>query len=218
MFEEAAPDAPAVIIVEDDLIFSPDFLDFFEAFSPALAIDPTLWLISAWNDNGFESKVSGAASNLGHVRRTEFFPGLGWLLPKAIWVNELSTTWPGTHWDHWLRSEKRHKYREVLYPEVCRSFHAGKIGTFMDSHTHDLYFADIAYNRDDKWRWRDPVVADGLYQIKSENYENYVRDKIKSSKCVNDVEVTQPCVTCIYIYIYIIVSVFTELLYSISVF
>ena len=32
-----------VIIVEDDMIFSPDFLDFFEASAPVLEADPTLW-------------------------------------------------------------------------------------------------------------------------------------------------------------------------------
>ena len=76
MFNIAAPDTPGVIIVEDDLLFSPDFLDYFEALSPALVNDPTLWIISAWNDNGFESKVS-SKSHLGQCRRTEFFPGLG---------------------------------------------------------------------------------------------------------------------------------------------
>ena len=34
MFNTATPEAQAVIIVEDDLLFSHDFLDYFEAMSP----------------------------------------------------------------------------------------------------------------------------------------------------------------------------------------
>ena len=37
MFNTATPEAQAVIIVEDDLLFSPDFLDYFEALSPVTA-------------------------------------------------------------------------------------------------------------------------------------------------------------------------------------
>ncbi len=71
--------APGVIIVEDDLLFSPDFMEYFEgnvyfshcwslsaciheslhceAVAPALDKDSTLFVASAWNDNGFHGKV-----------------------------------------------------------------------------------------------------------------------------------------------------------------
>ena len=48
MFDTAAPDAPAIIVVEDDLLFAPDFYEYFHAVAPALEADPTLWLASAW--------------------------------------------------------------------------------------------------------------------------------------------------------------------------
>lgn len=37
------------------------------------------------------------------LHRTEFFPGLGWLLPRELWEKELAASWPDEHWDHWLR-------------------------------------------------------------------------------------------------------------------
>ena len=40
------------IIIEDDMLFSPDFLTFFQATAPLLDSDPSLWCISTWNDNG----------------------------------------------------------------------------------------------------------------------------------------------------------------------
>eukprot|EP00242_Pyramimonas_sp_CCMP2087_P010146 CAMPEP_0198208766 /NCGR_PEP_ID=MMETSP1445-20131203/12114_1 /TAXON_ID=36898 /ORGANISM="Pyramimonas sp., Strain CCMP2087" /LENGTH=230 /DNA_ID=CAMNT_0043882301 /DNA_START=163 /DNA_END=851 /DNA_ORIENTATION=+ len=40
------------ILVEDDMLFAIDFLRYFEATAPLLEIDPTIWCISSWNDNG----------------------------------------------------------------------------------------------------------------------------------------------------------------------
>jgi alpha-1,3-mannosyl-glycoprotein beta-1,2-N-acetylglucosaminyltransferase len=37
------------------------------------------------------------------LRRTDFFPGLGWLLPRELYEAELRQHWPMEHWDHWLR-------------------------------------------------------------------------------------------------------------------
>lgn len=47
MFASAFPSAPAVIVVEDDFVFSPDFYEYFHAVAPAIEADPTLWLASA---------------------------------------------------------------------------------------------------------------------------------------------------------------------------
>lgn len=42
-----------VIFLEDDLSVSPDFLNYFETLYPVLISDPSLWCISAWNDNAY---------------------------------------------------------------------------------------------------------------------------------------------------------------------
>ena len=46
----------------DDLDISPDFFEYFAATFPILHADPTLWCVSAWNDNG---KVSMVADDPG---------------------------------------------------------------------------------------------------------------------------------------------------------
>lgn len=113
MFERY-PNANAIIIIEDDLLFSPDFYEYFQSISPILSEDNTLFAISAWNDNGFKHKVRDPYA----LRRTGFFPGLGWLLTRRLYKDELEVKWPHTHWDHWLRSPEIHKNREIVYPEV----------------------------------------------------------------------------------------------------
>ena len=42
------------IIIEDDMLFSPDFLRMFQATAHLLDSDPSLWCISSWNDNGLK--------------------------------------------------------------------------------------------------------------------------------------------------------------------
>jgi hypothetical protein len=108
------PDAPAVIIVEDDLLFSPDFYEYFHTIGPILDVDKTVFALSAWNDNGFEGKVNDPFKLL----RTNYFPGLGWMLSRDLYMSELEPRWPSSHWDHWLRSMDINKGREVVHPEV----------------------------------------------------------------------------------------------------
>jgi alpha-1,3-mannosyl-glycoprotein beta-1,2-N-acetylglucosaminyltransferase len=109
-----SPPAPAVIIVEDDLLFSPDFYEYLCSTAPILEKDPSTFVVSAWNDNGFKGKVRDPYT----LKRSEYFPGLGWLLPRALYKNELEARWPNAHWDHWLRSPEIHGTREIVYPEV----------------------------------------------------------------------------------------------------
>lgn len=145
--------APGVVIAEDDLIFAPDFLEYFHAAAPLLDYDKTLWIVSAWNDNGFAHIVLDAKRLL----RTDFMPGLGWLMPRRLWTHELRAKWPSLHWDHWMRDAKQHLGREVLYPEVPRVFHNGTTGTYMEQSTHMRYFAKIAINRDSSVTWSKPL-------------------------------------------------------------
>jgi alpha-1,3-mannosyl-glycoprotein beta-1,2-N-acetylglucosaminyltransferase len=113
-----------VIIVEDDLDISPDFFEYFRATYPLLHSDPTLWCVSAWNDNGKRDMV---ADDPELLYRTDFFPGLGWMLEKSTWL-ELEPTWPITFWDDWMRHPDQRHDRACIRPEVPRTSTFGKIG------------------------------------------------------------------------------------------
>ncbi|EDO42255.1 predicted protein, partial [Nematostella vectensis] len=113
----------AVVVVEDDLDIAPDFFDYFEATRPLLTKDPTLWCVSAWNDNGKE----GLVQSNDILFRTDFFPGLGWMLTKSIW-NELKPKWPLGFWDDWMRQPEQRKNRACIRPDIPRTKTYGKIG------------------------------------------------------------------------------------------
>ena len=82
------------ILLEDDMVFSPDFVRFFAQTAWLLDADPTLWCVSSWNDNGFESLVQ--PSDAARLFRTDFFPGLGWMLRRELWL-ELAPGLPLEH-------------------------------------------------------------------------------------------------------------------------
>lgn len=180
------PEAPAIIIVEDDLLFSPDFYEYFLQVIPALELDPTLFLASAWNDNGFKKKVMDKTT----LMRTEYFPGLGWMIPRNLYKNELEKYWPNEHWDHWLRSPEINKGREIVYPQVPRSYHNGIKGTFMNLETHNQYFRDIDYNLDPTFHWNKITIDnDHLYpavQVIRENYDQRIEETILRCKHIDD--------------------------------
>jgi hypothetical protein len=106
--------ASAVIVLEDDLLFSPDLYEYLQFTAPVLEADPTAFVVSAWSDNGFKDKVREPYA----LRRTDYFPGLGWLLTRRLYKDELEPKWPASHWDHWLRAAETSKGRDIIYPQV----------------------------------------------------------------------------------------------------
>ncbi|CAD5229596.1 unnamed protein product [Bursaphelenchus okinawaensis] len=125
----------SVIIVEDDLDISPDFFLYFSGTRWLLDADPTLYCISAWNDNGKAQLIDMEAHDL--LYRSDFFPGLGWMMTNKLW-QELGPIWPTGFWDDWIRDPARRKDRQCIRPEISRTAMTdfGKIGA-----SEGLFFA-----------------------------------------------------------------------------
>ncbi|XP_020683561.1 alpha-1,3-mannosyl-glycoprotein 2-beta-N-acetylglucosaminyltransferase-like [Dendrobium catenatum] len=115
-----------VIVLEDDMEIAPDFFDYFEATAALLDNDKSVMAVSSWNDNGQRQFVHDAEA----LYRSDFFPGLGWMLTKSTWV-ELSPKWPKAYWDDWLRLKEVHKNRQFIRPEICRTYNFGEHGSSM---------------------------------------------------------------------------------------
>jgi hypothetical protein len=136
--------SPAVVVVEEDLVFAPDLLEFLCLCQRQLEADGTLWLASAWNDNG----LAGRARDERRVLRGEQLPGYAWLLPRALWFGELREAWPSEHWDWHLRDPRVSRGREVLFPEVPRALQqtprsasSAARAAFATAQLHEAYFA-----------------------------------------------------------------------------
>ncbi|KAK9811645.1 hypothetical protein WJX72_007588 [[Myrmecia] bisecta] len=130
------------IIVEDDMLFSPDFLHFFKATAVLLERDPSLWCISTWNDNG----LSTFDWDSKRMLRTSYFPGLGWMMRRQLW-HEIGPDWPLQSWDHWMRLNTTAKGRECIAPEVNRNLNIGEKGANMDRRIFRKYLSIMSWNR-----------------------------------------------------------------------
>ncbi len=63
------------------------------------------------------------------LHRTDFFPGLGWMLTKEYWL-EIRDKWPNAFWDDWLREKPQRLDRACIRPEISRTQMSsyGKVG------------------------------------------------------------------------------------------
>ncbi|CAJ0581819.1 unnamed protein product, partial [Mesorhabditis spiculigera] len=107
-----------VVITEDDLDVAPDFFEYFSATRYLLDADPTLYCVSAWNDNGKKHLINENAPEL--LYRSDFFPGLGWMMSKKLW-DEFEPRWPQGFWDDWIREPENRKNRSCIRPEISRT-------------------------------------------------------------------------------------------------
>lgn len=66
---------------QDDMKLAVDFFPYFEMGAKLLDRDPSLYCISSWNDHGQAQFVQ----NSTRLERSDFFPGLGWMLTNSLW-------------------------------------------------------------------------------------------------------------------------------------
>jgi alpha-1,3-mannosyl-glycoprotein beta-1,2-N-acetylglucosaminyltransferase len=129
-----------VIVLEDDLEIAPDFFGYMRAGATVLGQDPTIWTVSAWNDNGYAGLIEDAT----RLYRSDFFPGLGWLMTRRLW-QEVQDEWPATYWDDWLRWFLQRRRGAVICPEVSRTYNFGRDGTAGPEH-FDIHLETITLN------------------------------------------------------------------------
>ena len=152
------PSIMRVIILEEDLQIAPDFYEYFSSLKTMLDNDNSLLCVSAFNDNGFVNSVKDNK----FLYRSDFFPGLGWMLSRKVW-EEYSPIWPKAYWDDWIREPQRRKGRHIIRPEVSRTYHYGRkgvsnseFGSFLDNiKLNDEYVKfsdlDLSYLGYDRW-------------------------------------------------------------------
>jgi len=177
---ELFPLAEFAIIFEEDLDIAQDALVYFSQTLGLLKADPSLYCVSAWNDQGYEHSVGSA--NL--LYRIETMPGLGWMLSRKLYKHELEPNWPSAEqahdWDMWIRTESMRKGRECIIPDISRTFHFGSTGTNINSYFQRQYFSHHAFNLvpQDKF--------DNLNLLTKEPYERLMEQLIGGANVVQN--------------------------------
>uniref|UniRef100_A0A4W2FLA6 Protein O-linked-mannose beta-1,2-N-acetylglucosaminyltransferase n=1 Tax=Bos indicus x Bos taurus TaxID=30522 RepID=A0A4W2FLA6_BOBOX len=121
-------------------------LSFLSQSIHLLEEDDSLYCISAWNDQGYEHTAEDPAL----LYRVETMPGLGWVLRKSLYKEELEPKWPTPEklwdWDMWMRMPEQRRGRECIIPDVSRSYHFGIVGLNMNGYFHEAYFKKHKFN------------------------------------------------------------------------
>ncbi|EAL73016.1 GlcNAc transferase [Dictyostelium discoideum AX4] len=127
-----------VIFLEEDLIMSPDSLEYFNHLSKLMNYDPSIFGISAWNDNGFKWNVEQSRSNFENkfsFLRQDHFGGLGFLISREIYKKRIEPNWQiesTTPWDVIVQQSMR-SGDSCIFPEIPRSQHAPLLERNYDS-------------------------------------------------------------------------------------
>ncbi|TQE13889.1 hypothetical protein C1H46_000520 [Malus baccata] len=160
-----------VIILEDDMEIAPDFFNYFEAAAALLDKDKSIMAVSSWNDNGQKQFVHDPKI----LYRSDFFPGLGWMLTRSTW-DELSPKWPKAYWDDWLRLKENHKGRQFIRPEVCRTYnfgeHGSSLGQFFKQYLEPIKLNDVPVD----WKSMD------LSYLMEDKYIKHFADIVQKAK------------------------------------
>ncbi|XP_073726353.1 protein O-linked-mannose beta-1,2-N-acetylglucosaminyltransferase 1 [Misgurnus anguillicaudatus] len=173
------PDADFAIVVEEDLDISIDFFSFLSQTIHLLREDDSLYCISAWNDQGYEH----TAEDPSLLYRVESMPGLGWVLKKSLYKDELEPKWPTPEklwdWDMWMRMPEQRKGRECIIPDVSRSYHFGIIGLNMNGYFHEVYFKKHKFNTIPNVQMKN---VDGL---KTDAYEIEIQNLLREAEVLD---------------------------------
>ena len=111
----------------------------------------------------------------GHkmLYRSDFFPGLGWMMKRSLW-NELKPKWPSGFWDDWMREHAQRKNRVCIRPEISRTKTFGRIGVsqgqFFDEHLKHIVLNDQ----------RVDFIHEDLSYLRQENYDKIFLGEVAS--------------------------------------
>lgn len=183
---ELLPLPQRVIILEEDIEISNDFFSLMNATADILDEDETLLAVSAFNDNGKEQFVSDPK----RLVRSDFFPGLGWMMARSVWDGPashstagLKSNWaPGGFWDDWLRDSDQRRGRQILRPEVSRTFHFGIVdGTSKNQNDEVLNKIELVENH---IRWEDVDLS----YLDASSYADSYWNRVSQAKLVEHLD------------------------------
>ncbi|XP_029939770.1 protein O-linked-mannose beta-1,2-N-acetylglucosaminyltransferase 1 isoform X1 [Salarias fasciatus] len=173
------PDANYAIVLEEDLDVSVDFFSFLSQTIRLLDEDDSLYCISAWNDQGYEHTADDPAL----LYRLENMPGLGWVLKRSLYKDELEPRWPTPEklwdWDMWMRMPEQRRGRECVVPDVSRTYHFGIVGLNMNGYFHEVYFKKHKFNTVPNVQMRN------VENLKRDAYEEEIQRLLRSAEVLD---------------------------------
>ncbi|XP_037787988.1 uncharacterized protein LOC119583528 isoform X2 [Penaeus monodon] len=173
------PKADKFIMLEDDLILSPDFYSYMQQTSWILENDPSVYCVSAFNHLSY----THTAYNATQIYRAHSYPAYGWMMDKKGLEFILPKWLPSnvTHdWDHFMDTGILRRGRECIIPDINRSYHGGSVGAHLTaSWATEKDFLNRTYNLDP-----EVVLADPSRLLQKE-YEREMKSLLARAEVVD---------------------------------
>lgn len=173
------PNKDKLIVIEEDLILSPDFLYTLALQSEIFRKDETIHGIQMWNPNSYDI-VNG--SNELIYRVNQFF-GLGYLIRRSFYEKYIQKSFASCCskrvWDLWIFDETT----TFLMPDVSRVFRK----PFDSNRVQDKHLQEL-FNRKRKTSLNPFPSLINLDKLRKDKYESYLIQTLKTSTMIKSLE------------------------------
>lgn len=170
--------ASYLIVLEEELVLSPDFMLFLAQCSQALEVDETLIGVSAFNYNGFEN----TSSNNGLIYRVEEFPGLGFMLKMSVYKQRIKDNLKSCcnvrAWLSWsLPPSNNSEENDMLVPDVSRVYRFPYEGV-----GEDEQYLSTLFNRPRNTNMNENTELLNMDKLMKPLYENQIEKYISKAE------------------------------------
>ncbi|CAF3511522.1 unnamed protein product [Rotaria socialis] len=169
---EIYPNQDKVIVIEEDLILSPDFLYTLALLSETFRKDETIGAIEMWNPNSYD--IVNGSEEL--IYRVDQFYGLGYLLKRSFYEKNMKNSFDiccsKRVWEKWAFSDPS----SFLMPDVSRVFRRP-----IDGNRVNKKYIETLFNRKRKTSLNPFPFLSNIDILRKDKYDANLAKSISSA-------------------------------------
>ncbi|UJR23354.1 hypothetical protein I4U23_026366 [Adineta vaga] len=177
---ERHPTKDKVIVIEEDLILSPDFLYTLALLSETFRKDETIGGIQMWNPNSYDH-VNGS---LELIYRVDNLYGLGYLLRRSFYDKNIKDSFQQCCskrvWDKWTFTDTSSSF---LMPDISRIFRRP-----IDGNRVNTKYLEVLFNQKRRTSLNPFPALSNIDTLRKEKYDTYVTKIIQSATLIKSLE------------------------------
>ncbi|CAF3530075.1 unnamed protein product [Rotaria socialis] len=183
---ELYPTKDSVIVIEEDLILSPDFLYTLALLSETFQKDETIAGIQLWNPNSYDA-VNGS---IDLIYRVDNLFGLGYQLKRTFYDKNMKVSFKECCskrvWDKWKFSQSLPS-SSFLMPDISRIFRRP-----IDGNRMNTKYLEALFNRKRQTSLNPFPPLSNINTLRKESYDTFLTKSISSATLLKSLE---PCDT-----------------------
>jgi hypothetical protein len=176
---ELYPTKDKVIVIEEDLILSPDFLYTLALLSETFRKDQTIGGIQMWNPNSYD--ILNGSIDL--IYRVDHLYGLGYLLRRSFYDKNMKNSFKECCskrvWDKWTFSDTS----SFLMPDISRIFRRP-----IDGNRINTKYLEILFNRKRRTSLNPFPPLSNIDILRKDKYDASLIQSINSATLLKSLE------------------------------